>query len=183
MTRIAPLDPAQTQGKAKALLDGVQQALGTTPNLMRTLAHSPAALQAYLGLGKALSGASLDAKTREAIALTVAGASGCDYCASAHTAIGGLLGAAPRELALNLEGRSDEPKVAAVLDFARVVVETRGRVGDAALDTVRTAGVGDGEIAEIVATVAANIFSNYFNHVAATEVDFPLVQTGLRPAA
>lgn len=51
MPRIRPLDPAAAEGKAKQLLDGVQKALGTTPNLMRSLAHSPAALGAYLGFG------------------------------------------------------------------------------------------------------------------------------------
>ena len=69
MTRISPLDPGQAQGKSKVLLDGVQKSLGMTPNLLRTLAHSPAALQAYLDVGKALSSARLDAKSREAIAL------------------------------------------------------------------------------------------------------------------
>ncbi len=44
MPRIDPIDPAQAQGKAKALLDGVQKALGMTPNLMRTMARSPAVL-------------------------------------------------------------------------------------------------------------------------------------------
>jgi hypothetical protein len=31
----------------------------------------------------------------------------------------------------------------------------------------------DGEVGEIVANVALNIFTKYFNHVAATELDFP----------
>ncbi len=68
MPRIDPIDPAQAQGKAKALLDGVQKALGMTPNLMRTMARSPAVLEAYLGFGKALGGGSLSAQIREQIA-------------------------------------------------------------------------------------------------------------------
>jgi uncharacterized peroxidase-related enzyme len=183
MTRLTPIDPAQADDKAKALLDGVQKALGMTPNLMRTLAHSPAALQAYLNLGRALGGGSLDAKTREAIALTVAGENGCDYCASAHTAVGGQLGADAAELAENLKGRSSDPRVAAILGFARALVVKRGWVSDAELRQARDAGVTDGEIAEIVAAVAASTFSNYLNHVAGTEIDFPLVRTGHRAAA
>lgn len=183
MPRIRPLDPAAAEGKAKQLLDGVQKALGTTPNLMRSLAHSPAALGAYLGFGQALGGASLDAKTREAIALTVAGLNGCDYCASAHSAIGAKLGAEPGELSLNLAGRSGDPKVQAILDFAQAVVVKRGWVSDQDLAAAHAAGLGDGEIAEVVASVALNIFTNYFNHIAATEVDFPLVETGGKAAA
>lgn len=183
MPRLKPIDPSQAEGKARTLLDGVQKALGTTPNLLRTLAHSPAALQAYLDLGKALGGGSLGPAAREAIALTVAGENGCDYCASAHTAVGRALGVAAGELADNLEGRSDDHKLAAILGFARTVVVKRGWVSDADLRDAREAGVSDGEIAEVVAAVAANTFSNYFNHVAGTEIDFPPVRTSRKAAA
>ncbi len=67
MPRLNPVNPNTAQGAAKLLLDGVQKSFGMTPNLMRTLANSPAALEAYLGLLKALGGAGIDAKTRESI--------------------------------------------------------------------------------------------------------------------
>ena len=38
---------------------------------------------------------------------------------------------------------------------------------------LRQSGYTDGQIAEIVAHVALNLFTNYFNHVAGTDVDFP----------
>ncbi len=183
MTRLTAIDPARAQGKAKALLDGVQKTHGMTPNLMRTLANSPAALEAFLSFNKALGQASLDAKTREAIALTVAGETGCDYCASAHTALGNLLAVPAEELSANLAGQSNDPKLAAILRFAKAVVIKRGWVSDADLDGVRTFGHGDREITEIVATVAANIYTNYFNHVARTKVDFPLVSSRHNQAA
>jgi uncharacterized peroxidase-related enzyme len=179
MSRLSPIDPASAEGKAKALLDGVAKARGMVPNVVRTIAHSPAALQAFLGFGRALGSGSLDAATREAIALTVAGENGCDYCASAHTAAGAGLGVAADELAANLAGRSFDARLAAILAFARAVVASRGRVRDDQLRDVRAAGVGDAEIVEIVAAIAANIFTNYLNHVAETEVDFPLVEAGL----
>ncbi|MHA1154020.1 MAG: carboxymuconolactone decarboxylase family protein [Alphaproteobacteria bacterium] len=175
MPRLNPIDPAQAEGQAKVLLDGVRKKYGMVPNLLATLANAPAALEAYLSLGQALGRSSLDGKTREAIALTVAGENGCDYCAAAHSAIGAGLGMAAEELAANLAGRSSDPRVAAILRFARAVVVERGWVGDNELAEARAAGLGDGEITEIVATVAASIFSNYFNHVAGTEIDFPPV--------
>ena len=72
-------------------------------------------------------------------------------------------------------GVSTDNKVQAVLSFARLLVESRGHVSDADLTGVRAQGYGDAEIAEIVANVAVNIFSNYFNHVAQAEIDFPRV--------
>ena len=37
----------------------------------------------------------------------------------------------------------------------------------------RSAGYSDGEINGIVGNVALNIYTNYFNHGAETEIDFP----------
>ena len=82
-----------------------------------------------------------------------------------------------------LGGRSQDPKLDAALVFARKVVEKRGLVSDEDIAAVRGAGHDDGAIAEIVANVAANLFSNYFNHVAQTEVDFPKVDLATEHAA
>lgn len=183
MTRIKQIDPSEAQGKAKQLLDGVQKSMGMTPNIMRALANSPAALEAYLGLLAALDGASIDAKTREAIALTTSGINGCDYCAAAHTALGKMRGLTEDETHENLQGRSSDPLRAATLEFASAVVEKQGWVDDLDLQRARQAGLGDGEITDVVAAVATTIFSNYFNHIAQTEVDFPAVKASERSAA
>lgn len=183
MPRLNKIDPDTAQGKTKLLLDGVQKSMGMTPNIMRMLANSPAALEAYLGLMKSLSGARIDAETREAIALVTSGINGCEYCASAHTAIGKLVGLSSAEAQANLHGQSSEPTRAAALQFAQAIVEKQGWVSDHDLEMVREVGFGDAEISEIVATVAMTIFSNYFNHIAETEVDFPLVRVGKTLAA
>ena len=183
MPRLNPVNPETAQGKTKQLLDGVQKSLGMTPNIMRTLANSPAALEAYTGLLNALGGAGIDAKTRESIALATSGANGCEYCASAHTAIGKMLGLTDNEAHENLSGRSSDPTVAAILKFSRAIVEKRGWVNDQDIREARDAGLTDGAITEIVTTVATTIFSNYFNHVAETDVDFPLISIGQEAAA
>ncbi len=175
MTRIDPIDPRTAEGKARTLLAAVHETFGMTPNITATLAQSPAALEGYLGLSGALAAGSLGAKLREQIAVAVAGANGCGYCASAHTAIGKSVGLPGEELDSNLRGTASEPRAQATLDFALAVVEKRGWVSDDDLQRVRDAGFGDGEITEIVANVAQNLFTNYFNHVARTEVDFPPV--------
>ncbi len=176
MPRIQPIELDQAHPKAKALLEGVHKSLGITPNIMATMAQSPATLEAYLGFGKALSGASISPQLREQIALTVAGENSCGYCASAHTAIGTKLGVDTDELAANLKGLSSDPKTEAALEFARRIVIERGWVSDDDLRHVREAGYSEGEITEIVAAVAQNLFSNYFNHLADTDVDFPRVE-------
>ena len=182
MTRIAPVTAETASPKAQTLLDGVQKSLGIVPNMMATIAHSPATLQAYLGFGQALGGGTLGGKLREQVALAVAGENSCEYCASAHTAIGGNLGLDADELSRNLQGASQDPKTEAALTFARTVVDKRGWVSDADVQAVRDAGYTEGEIVELIGTVVINIFTNYFNHIAQTDVDFPKVAVGA-PAA
>lgn len=175
MTRLPALTDEQATGKAAELMGGVQKKLGRVPNLMRTFANSPAVLQSYLGFSTALGGGVLPAGLREQIALTVGEANDCDYCLAAHSAIGQSVGLTAEQVDEARRGTSSDDRTAAALAFAREIVETRGRVDDEAVRAVRESGFDDGEIAEIVANVALNLFTNYFNHVADTEVDFPAV--------
>jgi uncharacterized peroxidase-related enzyme len=175
MARLKAIEPDQATGKAKVLLDAVNERFGMVPNLARSLANSPAALQGYLAFGEALDGGVLPAKLREQIALTVSEANGCGYCVAAHCAIGKSVGLSDSELTDARRSSSPDSKVDAALHFARQLVENRGRVSDDDVDRVRRAGYGDGEITEIVAVVAWKTSANYFNHVAGTKVDFPAV--------
>ncbi len=175
MQRIAAVNPAEANGLAKELLEAVQSKLGMTPNLMKTLAAGPAALEGYLNFGAALANGRLDRKFREQIALAVAQANACEYCLSAHSAIGKMVGLKPEEILASREGHSSGAKRDAGLRFAQALVVERGEVSDQAVGQVKAVGYTDGEIAEIVANVAINIFTNYFNHVARTDIDFPPV--------
>ena len=178
MQNIAPVDPG-LPGPAADILAAVKQKLGKVPNILATMANAPAAVDAYLAFGAALDGGVLPATLREQIALTVAGANECDYCASAHSFIAKSLGVPGDEATRNLLGESQDAKTAAILRFTREVVHNRASFADGAsvLNELRNAGVNDAEIVEIVATIAINIFTNYFNHIAGTNVDFPLVSS------
>jgi len=172
MSRLPLVDPNQSSA-AKPLLDAVTKKLGRAPNLTRAMANAPAVLKAYLEFSGALAGGVLPARTRELVALAVGEENGCDYCVAAHTAIGGSLGLSPDAMLDARAARAADPKAAAVLRLARAVVVKRGRTSDADVNDARAAGVSDAEIAETVAAVALNVFTNWFNLVAETPVDFP----------
>jgi len=176
MPRINPIDPSQATGKTKTLLGNVEKSMGRVPNLLRTLAQSPAGLGAYLGFSEALSGSKISAQLRQQISLAVSAVNSCQYCASAHTAVGKMIGLDAEELAQNLQVHASDPKVEAALLFARSVVLKRGWVEDNELQQVRAAGYTEGELVEIIATIGFTIFTNYFNHIAETEIDFPVVE-------
>lgn len=177
MPRIQPVDPAQAEGKTKELLDAVQKRLGMIPNIMKTMAHSPAVLEAYLSFSGAMAHSSLPATLREQIALAVGEANQCHYCVAAHTALGKKAGLTETQILESRGGKSSDPKTNAAIQFARKVVESRAQVTDGDVVRLRETGYGDAQIAEIVAAVSLNIFTNYFNHVADPAIDFPIVYT------
>jgi AhpD family alkylhydroperoxidase len=148
---------------------------GKLLNLFRGLANSAAALDAYLAFSGALGKGKLDARTRESLALAIGQANRCDYCLAAHTRIGqaaGLDEASIREARL---GRAKDRKAQGAIALARTIVEKRGGVFDADVSAARQAGLDDAEIAEVVGAVALNVFTNYFNLLNRTDVDFPSV--------
>jgi uncharacterized peroxidase-related enzyme len=175
MSRLQPVNPSTATGKAKDLLDAVKSKLGLVPNMTRVMAASPAVLEAYLGFSGALAAGLLDAKTREQLALLTAQQNHCDYCLSAHTAISKMVGLNHEQIVASREGHGSSPKTTAALTFARRVLDTKGQVGEADLAAVRGAGFSDGEVAEILAHVALNAFTNYFNVAADVDIDFPKV--------
>ncbi len=173
MSHFEAVDPSTATGKTKELLDGVQAKLGMTPNILRVLATSPAALEAQTAFSGALSHGALPARLREQIALAVAEANRCEYCLGAHSAAGRALGLSEEQLIDSRGGTSPDSKVDAALRFAREFVEKRGWVDDDSISRLHSAGFGDGEITEIVANTALHIFMNYFDHVAKPVLDFP----------
>lgn len=175
MVRIKPIDPSTATGRTAELLNAVKKQLGAVPNIFKGFAQSPAVLESYLAQNKALAGGKLRPKLREQIAVAIAGANQCNYCASAHTLLGKNAGVQEDELAANLKGQSEDNRTQAALSFVREIVESRGHIADTDLQAVRDAGFSEAEIVEMIAHVGLNIFTNYFNHIAGTEVDFPLV--------
>lgn len=172
-TRIPTINPESAQGKAKDLLDSVKSKMGMIPNIAKALANSPAALNGYLSMSGALSQGSFSPQLREQIALTVAQANGCNYCLAAHSAVGKMVGLSVSQIADSRRGTAVDSKVDAVLRLARQVIDQRGWVTDDDLADARRTGLDDEAITEVVANVALNTFTNYFNHVAGTAVDFP----------
>ncbi len=167
---------------SQPLLQAVKKMLGSVPNLFRLVSTSPAALEGYLSLSGALGKGDLPAATRERIALSVAEINGCSYCLSAHTYLGKHVAKLDdAEMAANRSGTSLDARADAAVRFAASVTRQRGHVSDAELAAVRAAGYTEAQIIEIVQHVALNIWTNYINSVAQTEIDFPAVR--LRKAA
>lgn len=175
MSRFRSFDPTTATGKSKDLLTAVKTKLGRDLSMAGVMANSPAVLEGYLNFSGALSGGQLNARLREQIALMTAQENHCNYCLSAHSAIGKMVGLSHDQVVASRKGTGETDKTTAALTFAKRVLDTKGQITESDLDAVRAAGFSDGEIAEIIAHVALNVFTNYFNTATDVDIDFPKV--------
>jgi uncharacterized peroxidase-related enzyme len=173
MAYIKPLDRTQVDAATGATLDAVKAKLGVLPNMFRTLAHTPVALNAYMQLSSAATGGKLNARQREQIALAVGEANDCGYCVAAHSVIGQGAGLSAAQIELARDGQAEDPRDTAVLQLAQAIVRERGHVPVSELDTFKAAGFADADILEVLVSVVFNIYTNYTNHIARTDLDFP----------
>lgn len=176
MNRVPLIERSEAPAESKALLDAIHGAFGTTPNMFRAVANSPAALKSMWGAFGALGAGVIPAKLGEQIAVAVADRNACEYCLAAHTALGRNAGATAEEMQRAQAGEAADVATQAALRFALKLVNDRGQVSDSDVRALRDAGFGDEAIVEILAHVALNLFTNYVNVAFAVPVDFPAVK-------
>ncbi len=182
MSRITIVSKDNANAEQASLLDAVKGKLGKVPNFLAVMAQSPDALKAFLGLHEIAGSGQLDPQTRERIALVVAQGNDCEYCVSAHTAIGRVAGLTSSEIEANRAGSSQDAKAAAAVVFAKALNEHNGDVTQAEFDAVRAAGYSEAEIVEIITHVGMNILSNLIGKASRVEIDFPKVALQQRAA-
>ncbi|MCR9216709.1 MAG: carboxymuconolactone decarboxylase family protein [Phycisphaerales bacterium] len=174
MARLQLIDPASATGPVKEILDGPLK--GKHFNIFKGLANSESGLQAYLSLNKALENSAFSAKEKEAIALITGEKNSCDYCTAAHTAIGKGQGLSEEQ---TVKIRKAEPigddRIDAIVTFTARLIETRGFVDDQDIQQFKSAGFDDGAVVDLIVAYTLNVFTNTFNHVNDTQVDFPKV--------
>jgi uncharacterized peroxidase-related enzyme len=175
MTRISIPTCDETPAASKPMLDAFNRQLGFTPNLFSIMSLSPNVLTGWAALQGALA-KTLDAKTRDGIALAVSQVNSCHYCLSAYTFWAtNVATLSPEEISLSRQGTSSDSKRDAALGFVKKVIETRGKVTETDLDAVRKSGFTDANVVEIIALSAQFLLTNFINNVFDTPIDFPVV--------
>ncbi|MBP1207812.1 putative peroxidase-related enzyme [Duganella sp. 1411] len=179
MSRIAIIDNSNANAEQQALLDAIQGQLGMVPNFLKVFANSPVALRAFLGLHGVAGAGSLDPQTRERIALALAQQNACEYCVSAHTAIGRKSGLTADEISAARSGTSEDAQAAVAVKFATSLMEKKGEVSAVELAQLRNAGFSDSDIVEIITHVGMNFLTNILGKASNVEIDFPRVDLKL----
>lgn len=176
MSRINVVTNEQANREQQELFAAITSQLGMVPNFLKVFANSPTALKAFLGLHSIAGEGSLDLLTKERIALALAEQNACQYCVSAHTAIGSKAGLSGAEMDANRAGTSQDAKAAAAVKFAVALAEHKGEVTTAELLEVRSAGFSESDIVEIITHVGMNIMTNILGKASRVEIDFPKIE-------
>jgi uncharacterized peroxidase-related enzyme len=175
MPNIKPISLAEADATTSATLNAVKSKLGVIPNMFLTWAHSPVALNAYMQLSGVTGEGKLNAKQREQIALAVGEENACAYCVSAHSVIGNMVGLKPDQIDAARHARAADSRDAAIVELAQAITRERGKLSAADVASYKARGLSDADLLEVLVNVVLNIYTNYTNHIAATEIDFPVV--------
>lgn len=155
----------------------IKKAVGKVPNTYAAIgAHGPAALAAILQADAALASSSLSKQDQETIKLVVSGVAGCDYCVAAHSLLGKLAGIKPDALkAIRAGAPTGDARRDALAHFVRHLASTSGTISQEEFSAIKAAGFTDRQLVEISLAIAVTTFTNVFNRINDTAIDFPAV--------
>jgi alkylhydroperoxidase family enzyme len=176
MPTIEPVELATAAEASVKLLKGPEAKMGRPMNMLRTLAHSPAMLDAYLHFFGVLEQISLSPQLRTLMSCTIAQKMGGEYMLAGSVAFAGREGLSPAQTEASRHAKSDDQKTHQVLQFAAKVIEEHGQLPSSDVESLRQAGFSDQEIVEIIGMIGLNVWRNLFNLIAQTSVDFPPVK-------
>lgn len=177
MSRLSVPNLESDAGPSGQVYAQIKKSIGSVPNTFAAIAaHGPAALKAVLAADTVLASGSLSKRDQETIKLIVSSVAGCDYCVAAHSVLGKLAGLTPDELK-NIRDRraTGDEKRDALIRFVRKLAQSSGTVSDEEFAAIKAAGYSDAQLVEISLAFATTVFTNVFNRINDTEIDFPAV--------
>jgi uncharacterized peroxidase-related enzyme len=175
MNRLHTINVSEATGETAVLFAAITKAVGMIPNAYVAIgSNAPHVLANVLQTGAVLKQGQLSGRELEAINLAVSETSGCDYCLAAHTMTSKMAGYTPEEIIeLRKGGFKSDAKIDALVKFVTTLVSTSNTLPAAAVDGVKKAGYTDPQIVESILAVSAILFTNMFNRVNDTVLDFP----------
>jgi uncharacterized peroxidase-related enzyme len=176
MSRLHTPDVDTATGATAEIFAQIKKVAGRVPNAYAAIgAHDPAALRAVLQADSVLTAGPLSRKDLETIRLVVSEAAGCGYCVAAHSQLAKMAGLAPEVVKQIRAGQlTGDTRRDALADFVRKLVRTSGTISDAEFSAIKAAGYTDAELVDISLAIAVIMFTNVFNRINDTVLDFPV---------
>ena len=177
MSRLSVTNLEADTGPSGQIYAQIKKAIGSVPNTYAAIAaHGPAALKAVLAADAVVAAGTLTKRDQEVIKLVISAAGGCDYCVAAHSHLAKLAGLKPEVLKQIREGQpTGDAERDALVAFVRKLAQSSGTVSDEDFAAIKSAGYSDAQLVEISLIFATTVFTNVFNRINDTEIDFPAV--------
>jgi uncharacterized peroxidase-related enzyme len=159
MTYISVIDEANADGDIGELYAADRERLGYVPNYAKTFSARPAAYRSWKQLIGAIS-AGMDQRRYELVTTAAARRLRSTYCMMAHGRILRDNFFDPEVLTAIVRGQDGvlEPVDAAIMRFADKVVADATSVTSEDVEELRSHGLDDGEILDVVMAAAARCF-------------------------
>ncbi len=177
MSRLSVPNLETDTGPSGQVYAQIKKAAGSVPNAYAAIAaHGPAPLKAMLAADAVLAGGTLSRREREIIKLVISAAGGCDYCVAAHSHLAKLAGVKADVLKQIRDGDpTGDAKYDTLINFVRKLAQSSGTVSDEDFAAIKAAGYSDAQLVEISLAFATIVFTNVFNRINDTDIDFPAV--------
>ena len=175
MPHLRPLTDAEIDdGFIKELFAHYEATRGFTPNSIRTMARRPDIVKAFMALNQAvLYEGTVSSELKMLIALMCSQAAGCLYCQSHMANLSDLYDAPPEKIAAIFQFESSglfTPAEQAALDLAYKAARQPNEVSAQEFTELKR-HFDDGQIVEIVATIALFGYLNRWNDTMATALE------------
>lgn len=160
--------------EAKPLLEGAQKQMGMIPNMYARMAHAPGVLSTYLhGYNLFRQQSGFTPTEQEVVFLAISYENGCTYCMAAHSMVAQMMSHVPANVldAIRTGKAIADPRLAALHQFAILMVQKRGMPSPADVNAFLQQGFTERHVLEIILAIAVKTLSNYTNHVFHTPVD------------
>lgn len=171
---LTPVNTEQAEPLARSRLEAAQKNLGFVPNMYAGMANSPGLLDTYVqGYDNFRSHSGFSSVEQEVILLAISHENGCGYCVAAHSFIADQMSGVPHAVtdAIRAGQPIADAKLAALHDFSKILVRSRGLPSRAQVEDFLAAGYTEQQILDIVLAIAVKTLSNYSNHLLHTQLD------------
>ncbi len=161
-------------GREREVLEAALKQVGFIPNMYARMVNSPGLLETYLGGYAAFRAESgFTPPEQELVFLVISRENGCEYCVGAHSMLAAMKsGLAPEVLqAVRDDAPIGDARLAALADFTRLMLRSRGLPTKRAVAEFVAAGYAERQVLEIVLAIAVKTLSNYANHLFHTPLD------------
>jgi alkylhydroperoxidase family enzyme len=162
--------------ESQPLVQRSLKAWGFLPNLHAVMAEAPAVYEAYMDTWDTFTqGTTLTPLEQQVVMQTSNYENNCHYCMPGHSMLMKMSGMPADVIEALREGTPlADARLEALRTYSRELLNQRGHIGDAALQTFLDAGFTKRQALEVLVGLAAKLLSNFTNAIAHTEIDAPV---------